>query len=182
MAAPVEARRVGRTDPDVFDLLRIGDRRTLGKSTYVASLVQRKPSLAAELVNAILSKDKTAGAHAAHALLEVTQTDPEIIRPLRRRLLFEISAVDQWEVREQLCKVLPRLRLGPKERNMAAGIFVRYLADKSSIVGACALQGLADLAMIDPKRKPATRKLIEAAERSGTPAVRARARKLLVDV
>ncbi|MBI5868034.1 MAG: hypothetical protein HZB43_07055 [candidate division Zixibacteria bacterium] len=151
----------------------------MGKSTYVAGLVRREPSLAAELVGVLLSEDKTAVAHAAHALMEVAMSNPEIIQPLRRKLMVEISDIGQWEVREQLCKVLPRLWLSPKDRNIAAGIFVRYLADKSSIVRACALQGLADLAMIDPKRRVPTRKLIEAAAQSGTAAVRARARRLL---
>ncbi len=168
-----------RTTPSLFELLRVGDRRALGKSTYVAGLVRREPSLAPELVDVLLSEDKTAVAHAAHTLMEVATSNPEIIRPLRRKLLLELSHIAQWEVREQLCKVLPRLRLSPKERNIAAAIFVRYLADQSSIVRACALQGLADLAMIDPKRRPPTRKLIEAAARSGTAAVRARARRLL---
>jgi hypothetical protein len=55
-----------------------------------------------------------------------------------------------------------------------------YLEDRSSIVKTCALQGLADLAQDDPSTRPKVLEILREAARSGTPAMKARSRKLLI--
>jgi hypothetical protein len=53
------------------------------------------------------------------------------------------------------------------------------LHDTSSIVSTFALQALADLAVADPALRALARATIEASMADGTPAMRARGRKLL---
>jgi hypothetical protein len=54
-----------------------------------------------------------------------------------------------------------------------------YLEDRSSIVKTFAMQGLADLSQNDADLRSRVRQLLEEAVRSGTPAMKARARQLL---
>jgi hypothetical protein len=55
-----------------------------------------------------------------------------------------------------------------------------YLEDASSIVKTFALQGLADLAQDDPSIRPRVMEILRQATRSGTPAMKARSRELLI--
>ena len=75
--------------------------------------------------------------------------------------------------------MIPRLLLTKKERQHAAEGLRRYLKDTSSIVKTFALQGLTDLARAETSLLPEIIENLEAAERAGTPAMKARARKLL---
>jgi hypothetical protein len=54
-----------------------------------------------------------------------------------------------------------------------------YLEDRSSIVKTFALQGLADLAEDVPSIRPTVVKILREVTRNGTPAMKARSRKLL---
>ena len=76
--------------------------------------------------------------------------------------------------------MIPRLRLTATERRRAAERTEVYLDDRSSIVKTCAMQGLSDLAMQDATLKPgAMLDRIRTLTRTGTPAMKARGRKLL---
>jgi hypothetical protein len=75
--------------------------------------------------------------------------------------------------------MIPRLQLTRAERQMAFAFLREYLNDRGSIVKTHALQGLADLARIEPALQPSVTSLLEDAVRRGTPAMKARARKLL---
>jgi len=75
--------------------------------------------------------------------------------------------------------MVPRLNLSQKERQAASAALYRYLEDRSSIVKAFALEGLADLAKTDTSIRIRVIETLQKATRSGTPAMRARGRKLL---
>jgi hypothetical protein len=55
-----------------------------------------------------------------------------------------------------------------------------YLEDRSSIVKTSALEGLADLAQHDSSLLPKAIELLRESMRDGTPAMRARSRKLVL--
>jgi hypothetical protein len=57
-----------------------------------------------------------------------------------------------------------------------------YLEDRSSIVKTSALQGLADLAQHDSSLRPKVIELLRESTRNGTPAMKARSRKVLVQL
>lgn len=75
--------------------------------------------------------------------------------------------------------LFPRMNLRAKERGVAANILFDYLRDKSSIVKTCAMQGLAGLAAQDAALKAKILSLLRELTETGTPAMRARGRKLL---
>ena len=65
------------------------------------------------------------------------------------------------------------------ETERASANLRRYLEDRSSIVKTSALQGLLDLAGQNPALRDTAREALEQAVRTGTPAMKARARNLL---
>ena len=91
------------------------------------------------------------------------------------------EAKDQ-ELRWHLAIMVPRLPLTAKERHYVASILNLYLEDRSSIVRTFALQGLADLAQDDPKLRSEVIEMLREATRKGTPAMKARSRKLLLQL
>src|SRR5579862_985573 len=104
----------------------------------------------------------------------------ELLEPYKKQLLALMAEADQQELRWHLAAMVPRLVLTAKERQITASSLNTYLADRSSIVRTFALQGLADLAENDADMRAAVMELLREATRSGTAAMKARSRKLLL--
>jgi hypothetical protein len=116
---------------------------------------------------------------AADAAEKVTRSMPRLLQPHKKELLGLMAETDQQELRWHLALMVPRLSLTAKECRHAAGVLEGYLKDRSSIVRTFALQGLADLARREPSLRPGVVDLLRDSVRSGTPAMKARSRKLL---
>jgi hypothetical protein len=116
---------------------------------------------------------------AADAAEKISATHPALLRHHKKELLGLSSETTQIELRWHLAAMIPRLPLTANEKQQATKILRRYLEDRSSIVKTFALQALADLAQNDADLRQEVIELLEKAIRSGTPAMRARARKLL---
>jgi hypothetical protein len=95
------------------------------------------------------------------------------------KLLAIAGSSDQQEVRWHAALMIPRLKLTVKERSVAVDILFDYLGDRSSIVKTFAMQGLATLASTDPPLRAKVLPLLQELTEVGTPAMRARGRKLL---
>ena len=159
----------------VVDKLDSGDRRTIGRSNEVAREIASNPELFAEVFEALLHPDPRIRMRAADAIEKATVASPELLQPFKQRILKRVSTIDQQEIRWHVAQMLPRLRLTAKERHRAVEILLGYLEDKSSIVKTFAMQALADLVPQDPR----IISLLEFLTTTGTPAMRARGRKLL---
>jgi hypothetical protein len=115
----------------------------------------------------------------ADAVEKITAKHADWLKPYKRRLLGPVAAIEQQEVRWHVAQLLPRLALTTKERSKAVAILLGYLDDKSAIVRTFSLQALADIAERDEALRPTVVDLLQVALSSGSPAMRARARKLL---
>lgn len=156
-----------------------GDRRSIGRSNEVAALVLREPRRFGELMKCLWSEDAVLRMRAADATEKVSAQKPGCLDPFKAELLGLLAEAEQQELRWHLALMIPRLKLTRPERLRVSEEFKRYLEDKSSIVKTFALQGLAEIAGDDPALRLPARELFEQAVRAGTPAMRARARKLL---
>ncbi len=116
---------------------------------------------------------------AADAAEKVSVAKPRLLDRYKSELLGLLAEAEQIELRWHLALMVPRLRLTIPERQRAAAALEVYLDDRSSIVKTFALQGLADLAQDDASLRGKVKLLLEESVKSGTPAMRARARKLL---
>jgi hypothetical protein len=157
----------------ILQKLEGGDRRSLGRSAEVIQDVLRDPTLFEPLFDAIESPDPAVRIRAADAVEKISRERPQLLAPFKSQLIDRTAFNDHAEVRWHVAQMLPRLRLSTREHSAVVAILSDYLTDRSSIVRTFALQSLADLLQDD------ARGILEEASASGTPAMRARARKLL---
>lgn len=156
-----------------------GDRRSIGRSNEIAEEVLKRPLLFRYLFEGMASGDAIVRMRAADAAEKVTARQPELLQPYKRKLLAIAGSSDQQEVRWHAALMIPRLKLTAKERAVAMDIFFDYLRDHSSIVKTFAMHGLATLASADPRLREKILPLLRELTEVGTPAMRARGRKLL---
>lgn len=164
---------------NIVDKLRGGDRRSIGRSDEVAQAISTNAQLFAQVVAAILDAHPVTRMRAADAVEKASALNPKLLQPHKRVILKKVAAIPQQEVRWHIAQILPRLKLAPKERDHAVAILFDYLEDESSIVKTFAMQALADLAQADSGLRKRVIPILEFLTANGTPAMRARGRKLL---
>jgi HEAT repeat protein len=164
---------------NILTLLEGGDRRSIGRAGEVAAMVTKDPRLFPELIAGLWSEDPLVRMRAADATEKFTRANREFLQPYKKELLGLMAETRQQELRWHLAAMIPRLELNARERQRAASFMESYLEDRSSIVKTSALEGLADLAQHDASLQPKTIELLRESTRNGTPAMKARSRKLL---
>jgi hypothetical protein len=165
---------------NILTLLEGGDRRSIGRSDEVAAIVSNDPELFPDLIAGLWSADPLVRMRAADAAEKVTRKRRELHQPYKKELLGLMATAQEQELRWHLAVMVPRLLLNAKERQGAISSLNGYLEDRSSIVKTFALQGLADLAQEEPSLRPRVVEILREATRNGTPAMKARSRKLLI--
>jgi len=165
---------------NILALLAGGDRRSIGRSDQVAAMVSKNPKLFPNLIAGLWSEDPLVRMRAADAAEKVTRDHPKWLQPHKNELLGLMAEAAEQELRWHLAAMVPRLRLNAKERQQALSLLTGYLEDRSSIVKTFALQALADFAAQDPSIRPTVTETLRQAARNGTPAMKARSRKLLL--
>ncbi len=162
-----------------YDLLKEGDRKEVARASEVAAQILDTPPLIDTLLDCLCTGDETVRAHAAHALMQVGRQQAHILYPVHSRLLTEIALIQQWEVQEQLMKVLPLIDTSDQVVQLAK----QNLFHKSAIVRTCALQALFDLAQRIPNRFNEVIHILQEYQNVHAPkSLQARARKLLAEM
>jgi hypothetical protein len=159
--------------------LQGGDRRSIGNSNRIAAHVLRNPRELPELIECLWSDDPVVRMRAADAAEKVSLKRPDLLDPFKTELLGLAAEATQAELRWHLALVLPRLSLDKLERARARAALQRYLTDRSSIVKTWALHGMTELSKGDAMLEAEMLDLLERASRTGTPAMKARSRKLI---
>jgi hypothetical protein len=172
---------------NILALLKGGDRRTIGRSNQVTAIVSKDSGQFPQLIAGLWSSDQLVRMRTADAAEKVTRKHPEFLLPYKKELLGLMTETEQQELRWHLPVMVPRLVLNPRELQAAISALQSYLKDRSSIVKTFALQGLADLAQADPAKgeasvRPGVIEILREATRNGTPAMKARSRKLLIQL
>ncbi len=158
-----------------YDLLKEGSRKEVARANEVAAQILDTPPLIDSLLDCLCTGDETVRAHAAHALMQVGKQQADILHPVHSRLLKEIAPIQQWEVQEQLMKVLPLIDTSDQVVQLAK----RNLSHKSAIVRTCALQALFDLVQRIPNRFNEVMHILQDCQNVHAPkSLQARARKL----
>ena len=170
-------------DPtNILASLSGGDRRSTGRSDEVLALVLADPVLFGRLIEGMSNPDPLIRMRAADAAEKVTVRRPKLLQPYKEHLLHQVAIIEQQEVRWHVAQMLPRLELSPAERRQALDILLGYLDDESKIVKTFAMQGLADLAWQDPQLRTEVLPVLVKLTASGSPAMRSRGRKLLMQL
>jgi hypothetical protein len=135
-----------------------------------------------ELIECLWSSDAIVRMRAADAAEKVSARRPDLLEPFASELLALAGETTQPELRWHLALMIPRLPLGRAERALASDSLWRFMDDRSSIVKTFAIQALAELSRGDPEMEADLIDLLENACRAGTPAMKARSRKLLTQM
>jgi HEAT repeat protein len=164
---------------DLLDLLRGGDRRMVRGVAEVIEQVRAQPALFDQLIAGMQHDDPLVRMRSADAAEKLTRDHPDWLQPHKRILLNDISECTQQEVRWHVAQMLPRLTLARLELERAMHVLTQYLQDKSRIVQVNALQAMVELCQQNVDFKPKVVDIIQAQLVKGSPAVKARCRKLL---
>ncbi len=156
-----------------------GDRRSIGRANEVVAEVLANPRLFRSLFACLTAGDPVIRARAADAVEKISASRPHYLRPYRARLLGDLARCEQKEVRWHVAQMLPRLRWNRREQRRAYRVLLGYLSDASSIVKTFAMQALMDLSKQAPQLRSAVLDELKTVAARGTPAMRARGRKLL---
>ncbi len=155
------------------------DRRSIGRSNAVVKQVLANPRLFGALFSGMNDPDPILRMRSADAVEKITVRRPDLLQPYKRRLIQHIAKIDQPEVRWYVAQLFSRLELTTKERRGVVQILGQYLRNKSSVVKTFSMQALADIAERDATLRPGIVMHLERLTRTGTPAMRARGRKLM---
>lgn len=165
---------------ELLERLQGGDRRSVRGVAEAVALVEAEPALFAVLVDGLADEDAVVRMRCADAIEKLTVSHPEYLAPYGDRILALAAGAREKELRWHFAQLLPRLPLGPDERRRALEIIDVYLGDESSsIVRTFAMQALVDLGGDDPGLRDSILERIRELTENGTPAMRARGRKLL---
>jgi hypothetical protein len=163
----------------VLRKLEGADLRSIGRSNEVVADVIANPALFGIVFSGLQSDNAVLRARAADAIEKITVQHPEYLRPYKTVLIGPLALFDQKEVRWHVAQMLPRIRWNQSERERVLDILMTYVNDDSSIVRAFAMQALADLARQTPELMPAVLLHLQELTAIGSPAMKARGRKLL---
>lgn len=154
-----------------------------GRVREIAEWIGELPRRIPSLIELLWDDDPGVASRAADVLERISRwASPALMRAIMKfkNPLIGLLAETAWpKVRWNLALTLPRLKLTVPECRRVAETLNGFLDDKSSIVKTAALHGLADLTVQDASLREGVEDLLRMAERSGTPAMRARSRILL---
>ncbi len=163
----------------ILERLKGGDRRSIGKSNEVVAMVLKDPGLFDDLFSGLAAADPVIQMRSADAAEKVTAVHPEYLLPYKESLLEFFVNVEQAEVRWHVAPMLARLRLSKSEQAAVIDVLTGYMNDRSSIVKTMAMQALYDLAERYEALRPVALSHIKELVAIGTPAMKARGKKLL---
>lgn len=163
----------------IQDMLSGGNLRSLGKSAHVVKLVLSDKSMVAALFEGLRCDDPVVRMRCADVLEKVSAKMPRWLDPFCKEILESLPVESQKEIRWHLAVMVARLKLTSQEQDIAIRALLAYTSDASSIVKTMAMQGLADIAKNSPRHRDAIMSQIEQLMATGTPAMKARGRRLL---
>lgn len=164
---------------NIVDLLKGGDRRSIGKSNKAAALACERPRVFGQLIAGLWHADPLVRMRAADAAEKASARMHHLLNPYKAALLTLMEETTEIELRWHLAQMVPRLNLTSRERQRALSAMQSYLSDRSSIVRTFAMQAQAGLVEHDDSLRSAVLDTLRRATKNGTAAMRARARKLL---
>jgi hypothetical protein len=168
-----------QSKPPILEMLKGGGRRSIGKSNEVVAMVLKEPELFDTLYSGLFADDPVIRMRSADAAEKVTSVHPEYLAPYKHSLLKSLAKVEQVEVRRHVALMLARLHLSASEQTGVINLLTGYMNDRSSIVKTFAMQALYDLSERYEALRPVALMHIEEFIAIGTPAMKARGKKLL---
>jgi hypothetical protein len=132
-----------------------------------------------ELVRGLRGGDKAVVERVARTLKKVAEADAGALYAWRKALLKEAFRAVDVRVQWNLSIVLGRLPLKGEDKALAVELMFERLRDVSGLNRTMAMQALMDLSEGDAAMRARVMPIVVEALENGTPAMRARARRVL---
>ena len=146
---------------------------------FEAAFAAGAAGVCSELVGLLRDKDKAVVERAARTLKKIAERDGGLLYAWRKKLLQEAFRAVDVRVQWNLTIVLGKLPLKGADKALAVELMFERLRDKSGLNRTMAMQGLMDLSEGDAALRARVMPIVAEALEGGTPAMRARARKLI---
>jgi hypothetical protein len=148
------------------------------RAAQARALVERAPARVAELAGLAGDADWLVALRAMDLLEKLAPAHPEWVQPYKRLFIGPLADSAQWEFRLQIARALPLLKWTPRERRRVIAVLRRDASHEQLFVRAWAVDGLAATAETDETILPIALRELAGLERSGSRALRARARRI----
>ena len=125
------------------------------------------------------STDPVLRMRCSDAIEKATAKRPELLAPYKKALMQKYSKIEQQEVRWHVAPLLSRLPLTTQEATAVVKLLLSFANDRSSIVRTMTMQALTDVALRSRHLLPEVTEHIQELSVIGTPAMKARSKKLL---
>jgi len=136
----------------------------------------------AKLVRLLRDQDRAVVERAARTLKKIAEHDGTALYAWRKKLLDEAFRATDVRVQWNLSIVIGKLPLKGADKALAVELMFERLRDKSGLNRTMAMQALVDLSENDATLRARVVPIVMESLESGTPAMRARARKLMAAV
>lgn len=165
---------------DLFLALEGGRNCSTSEAVMVAAKVLEHPELFPVLFEGLSHERSLTRMRCAYAVSMIADLRPDLLQPHKESFFDKLAAPDNGHLaRACMIKTLPQLDLTRDDISMLKDMLLDFLHSTSSIVKTFSLQMLAEFAEHMPEMRTEVMPLIWDASQNGTPAMRARARKLL---
>ncbi len=162
---------------EILKKLAGGDPRAMGQVYIVADEVEANPALLDEIFKGALSPDPLVKVRSAQVIYRVASERPDYLEPYNHRLIEVLNKGRERQYRRHLIMLLPRLKLSEAEKVKVSEILGGFLSDKNVTVVIAAMETLVELAGNDPEKQVKLLPVIDELARTGSPAIRVRARR-----
>lgn len=168
--------------PKLSQRLEGGDRRSIGIANKIATEALAAPALLNQLIDGMFSDSPLIRMRSSDALEKASRIKPDILKPYKKIILNYLKQMPPDEVLWHLLQMAGRITWTGAERRQVIRIVNQCLQRDSSIVKTCALQTIFDLLPQAPNIKASVIRLLQSNGKRGTPAMKARAKKLLLQL
>jgi hypothetical protein len=162
---------------DILKKLEGGDPRAMGLVYLVAEKVEANPDLLGELFKGAVSPDPLIKLRAAQVIGRVAWNHPGYLTPYHSRLIEVLTNAGPRQYRRNLIMLFPRLMLTEPEKEKVCETLGGFLGDKNVTVTIAAFEAMVELAGNDPVKQVKLLPMLDELARTGSPAVRVRARR-----
>lgn len=163
----------------MFDILAEGKRnQTEGLASILESALA-DPELIADLLKFAAVSQANIAARAIWVVRQISDKDPALLASHKAMIVNELTKSELWEVKAELCHIIPELPLTVDDARTAITFFESCQKDESKIVRAWSLNGLFEVSKIVPEITETVSQLLAEALNSDTASVSARARNIL---
>ncbi len=146
----------------ILNKLKGGDLRSKGQSEEVIADILKHPYLFGEVFDGMLHDDPVVRMRVADAIEKVSRLHPEYLKDYKQRLIYEVSRIEQQEVRWHVAQMFSWLE-----------------KSSSNIVRVNSMQTLSNLAEDDRELRSLVLEKLREIVKIGSPSMVSRGKKLI---